>query len=103
MPPTWFQKPRERERQKSEGTRLPFASPIFRLHSDLVSAAGGSEGDSEQLGSHLVLIYPWADILTLTNLPCLESSKANLQTQGSFLASPSDLKPYAMSLFHQRG
>lgn len=72
------------------------------LHSDLLNRAGESERDREQLGSHLVLIYPWADILTLTQLPCLESSKSNLQTQSRFLASPSDLKPYAMLPFHQR-
>lgn len=60
---------RERQRAKVRVQEVTFASPIFWLHSDLVSRVAGSEGNSEQLSSHLVLICPWADRVTLTQLP----------------------------------
>lgn len=54
------------ERRQRAGVREHEATvaPLTWLHSDLVSGADRSEGDSGQPGSHLVLICPRAYILT---------------------------------------
>ena len=70
--------------------------------SDLQAALRPGASISEGRG-RLGLTWPWAEMSTLTELPCLGSSEASWQTQGRSSGPLDDLKPCAMSLSHQRG